>query len=161
MSGQTPVGLAVDGENVYWANSTSGGTVMRTPLAGGPSVTVAAGQSNVADIAVDAMNVYWTTNSMVVSATKDGGGAAVTIASDLAAANGIAVDSANVYWTEAAAVVRKPLQGGPAITLASDEVPTFLAVGTAGVYWATGQVTSCMTDLSDSGAVVRASLTSQ
>ncbi|APR82696.1 Putative serine/threonine-protein kinase pknH [Minicystis rosea] len=52
----SPRGIAVDDECVYWADYTSG-LVRAAPKAGGPSITLAAGQGPYA-IAVDASGVY-------------------------------------------------------------------------------------------------------
>jgi hypothetical protein len=68
-SGQNgPAGIAVDSQNVYWANSGaysgSSGTIMAAPLAGGSAPTVlASGQSYPWGLAVDSTSVYWANNN--------------------------------------------------------------------------------------------------
>lgn len=54
-----PVAIASDGTNFYWANRT-GGTVRRCPVAGcgGPPMTLAAGQEQIAALALDTQSVY-------------------------------------------------------------------------------------------------------
>ena len=56
-----PMGIAVDGTNVYWVDEGAG-TVMSVPLAGGAPKTLASGQNKPWAIAVDATGIYWTNN---------------------------------------------------------------------------------------------------
>jgi hypothetical protein len=54
----TPADLALDATHVY-CTDTSGGSVWRTPIGGGPVVKVAEGQDGPTAIAVDHDAVYW------------------------------------------------------------------------------------------------------
>jgi hypothetical protein len=161
-SGMAPTGLAVDDTYVYWTDQLPGAGVKRTPIDGGPTVTLAQGSMDggqpyqAAGIAIDTANVYFTspygsTTGLVMSVPKDGG-APVVIASGQAYPNyGIAVDSTNVYWvnfgTNAlsftdSAVMKAPISGvpdgGSPTTLASYPVvasPVGIAVDGTNVYW--------------------------
>jgi DNA-binding beta-propeller fold protein YncE len=54
---QSPRGIAVDGNYVYWTNSTNG-KIMRIAKAGGTAEAVATGDDP-RSIAVDSKGIYW------------------------------------------------------------------------------------------------------
>jgi hypothetical protein len=55
-------GIVSDGTDVYWANNFNA-AVMRAPVTGGPAATVSCGPAKPNGIAMDAHNVYWTTDA--------------------------------------------------------------------------------------------------
>jgi sugar lactone lactonase YvrE len=73
--------LAVDAENVYWANAGDG-RVMQVPIGGGTPITLASGQAIPDGITVDATHVYWTNNAVEGSVMK-----------------AIRFDATSLYWT--------------------------------------------------------------
>jgi hypothetical protein len=140
--------LAIDDASVYWsAPGYSGGAILKVAKSGGASTMLASGQGTVYAIAVDAMNVYWTTNSGTVAAAPvdSAGGSMHVLASQLTAPRGIAVMNGAVYWNNAGAGVGTiPSDGGNVTMLASGpglggnggNFAPGIAVDASAVYWA-------------------------
>jgi hypothetical protein len=168
-SGQSsPMAIAVDLTDVYWANSGTPGTggfsngtgsIVKIPTGGGDPVTLATGQDGPNAIAVDGESVYWTNygsgSAGSVVSVPLAGGAAVTLASGQAGPQSIAIDGTSAYWTNGnGGVMKVPLAGGALTTLvAGSAVPpgiaaaTGIAVDGTYVYWAAGpDVMSVPTD---------------
>ena len=87
--------LAVDGDRVYWGES-SNAAVMSVPLDGGPP-TAWVGTSGVGDIAVDDTSIYWTDSRGLWELPKSG--SPLVRLSPLAWNQAIALDSTTVYFT--------------------------------------------------------------
>jgi hypothetical protein len=102
--GHPSTNVVVDRDFVYWgSNSPTEGIVKRIRLDGSQVAPehLAAGINEVAGVAVDEVNVYWSAGStgMVQTAPKQGGGPIITLATDTGApAVVIAADEVNVYW---------------------------------------------------------------
>jgi hypothetical protein len=100
-------GLAVDADNVYWAEARNG-TIMSVPVTGGVATTLASGLNDPDQIAIDDCNLYVTTGfesgsgaGTIIRVAKDGH-AVTTLATGQNDPSGIAVDSTSVYWTTVA-----------------------------------------------------------
>ncbi len=109
-----PGDIAIEGSNVYFANSSTlfGTKFWKVPLGGGTPVMLAlTTEFNVGDIAVDATNVYWAAYRTIAKAPV-GGGAITTVATAQAGASYIAVDATNIYW------VNTDIGGGAIMKLA-------------------------------------------
>jgi hypothetical protein len=103
---QGPQGIAVDDQNVYWANGgTNGtdGTVMKEPLGGGAITVLASGQCSASEVAADGTNVYWVNlgcpggpGSTVMSVPRNGGTPVVLATGSPLR---LKVGATSVYWT--------------------------------------------------------------
>ena len=165
--------LAVDGTSVYFTNPDEG-TVMKTPLGGGPAVTLASGQAAPLAVAVDDTRVYWAnegtstsgrTDGAILSIAKDGSAPAVTLASNQSSPASITIDGTQVYWTNegtsAAAyadgsVMAVAKTSGPRAVLAKmQQDPLGIAVDSVSVYWTSaGTAANHLTD----GSIAKAPL---
>jgi len=95
-----PGDIAIEGSNVYFANSSTlfGTKFWKVPLGGGTPVMLAlTTEFNVRDIAVDATNIYWA-GYRTIGKAPIAGGAITTVATAQAGAMYIAVDATNIYW---------------------------------------------------------------
>jgi hypothetical protein len=166
-------GIAVDANSVYYGTDSffcpvdggacDGTVIMKVPLTGGTSVTLASGPrpsgsaTNLGAIAVDATSAYWTTyiggqflcDGMVMKVPLSGGTPVTLATGQTCLAWGIAVDSTSVYWrttcpTDAGAscedgVMKLPLAGGTATAVASGRnLGPFAVDSTSVYYWVAG-----------------------
>jgi hypothetical protein len=139
-----PLALALDQANLYWVDYDEG-TIMKLPLAGGPPVTLATGQSHPEYIAVDATRVYWSTGGTNINPIGGivevpiAGGAPVVIASDTNALHdSVASDGSHVFWTsyQGGTVTRTAPDGSASLTIASgQQTPMGVVVGATSVFW--------------------------
>jgi hypothetical protein len=157
------VDIAVRDGIVYWANNGSGlpasffgpghdGSIVAMPLAGGPTSVLADGQDGPSAIAVDDLNVYWTTTGGVPSngsATATGGvfavplagGTAVPLVPNLVLPGPVAALGGDVVFATSVGsgseIRRVSRDGGAATPIAStDRLVTALAIAGTNVYWA-------------------------
>ena len=152
-----PIGIAVDAHNIYWSTFGSSnnpvGTIVRRPLAGGATITLASGLSTVGPIAIDADDVYWTDCLGSVASVPIAGGSVRTLLTaqynvplntelDETPA-GIAVSDGRIYWTSTPLAGGGPslissmsVDGGAVTVLASPVTrPSGIAVDADDVYW--------------------------
>ena len=131
--------------------------MIKTPLAGGASTTLWAGDSppqqspGPEGIAIDDGSVYWTVQTVQngpagqtdyagdVLRMSKGGGAVTTLASGLNLVSGIAVDRTNVYAIDDRTLIQVPRGGGTVTTLARTPESNFdqfgVAVNSTSVFW--------------------------
>jgi hypothetical protein len=64
-NGHSPRGLAVDGTNLYWADTIGGtsGSIQSFPLAGGTSTVLVSLPEQLIGVAVDATSIYFTSTA--------------------------------------------------------------------------------------------------
>lgn len=126
--GQATAAIAVDDDSAFvttCASRGSSGTVMRVPLDGGPSVTLASVAPGPFALAIDEEWVYYTIRDTgSVQRVRKTGGVVETVATEPDDANGadaIALDADHVYWTAVGGVFRAPKTGGAAERIAEDD----------------------------------------
>ena len=138
-----PHALALDGTHVYFAifSSEDGGRVVRVAKTGGSMELVAGNQLQVAGIAVDDSDVYWTdidTVALRVLRQPKSGGATEILQTGIQSFD-IAVDASHVYWgastTASDSIMRRAKAGGPPEVFASDQDAWKLAIDDNHVYW--------------------------
>jgi hypothetical protein len=145
IGGQNTYGIALDATNAYWSCFAGDCPVLKTPLGGGTSTTLATGHV-VFGVAVDAENVYWAEMSNgAIMTVPVRGGSPETLASGLAGPNQIAMDECNLYVTTgtqasgaSGSIVKVAKNGGAVTVLATgQDQPSGVAVDSTSVYWTT------------------------
>jgi len=116
---------------------TTDGEITKVPI------TLASGQYMPNCLAVDGVNVYWTTSEGNVMSVPTGGGTPTVLASKQGLPFGIAVDraSSTVYWVRTSSssgmVMSSPVAGGtPRVVADNQRGPMRIAVDHGLVYWA-------------------------
>ena len=118
--GNAPHDVAVDADYVYWIEQAAPAfSVVRTPIAGGPSVQLAVTDPfEPMGIALDGGNVYFMTGDGKVLGVSKSGGPTTVLLSDIGwFPLGLATDGTNVYVGAEAGLLRVPKSGGPSSCL--------------------------------------------
>jgi hypothetical protein len=160
-----PVGIAVDGTNVYWASKDAGtvSTLPKTAAQGDTAARIVA-RDLVAPyaVAIDATHVYWSTalngTGTIARAPRDGDGPVTTLAAGQDNPTSIAMSATHVYWSTMTTVSRVAKTGGAVEVLASGpsgprSLPQLSAFAPKGLI-ADGRSVFCV-NLAGSGSVVR------
>ena len=133
-----PANVAVDSTSIY-ISDPGNNRVIKVPLAGGPTTTLAAGLNNPAGVAVDSTSIYISDsgNNQVIKVPL-AGGTTTMLAAGLNNPAGVAVDSNNVYVSDSGhnLLIKVPLAGGATTNLCSTPLnnPTGVAVHGTSVY---------------------------
>jgi hypothetical protein len=104
-----PQQVALDPLNAYWTNGggTTPGSVLEVPLAGGPAITLATGQTDAVGIAAAPVQgagtyVFWVNRAagQLMAAPAIGGFPPIELASGLGRPERVAVGTDSLYWTD-------------------------------------------------------------
>ncbi len=122
VSGKGIHAIALDEGHLYFIHP-EGGSVNRVSKAGGAVEPLATEQENLAALAVDDTDVYWTSAEGIWRAPKAGGKSAEVVPK-ISIPSGLAVDEANVYWYSVMSgkLARAPKKGGAPKPLLSEDV---------------------------------------
>ena len=147
---QSPIGLTIDSNFVYWVDSAAG-TVMKVSKSGSGLLQLNGTTSTprARAIAVDATNVYWVTDDVGggsgdVWKAPIGGGAGTRLATNQGPVVSVAIDATFVYYTNFdggvlnGGVVRKvPISGGgaPVVLASGINQANGIAVAQTTLYW--------------------------
>ena len=166
VSGQKdPVGVAVAGGHIYWADLVAGtisvGSLVRDPVTNGVTVTdvgfLFQGLGGPLGVAVDGSNIYWTTvgsesstsgiiwRASLPSATQSSPGSPVALVTGQNNPSGLVVDGTTLYWANdgvnpgEGSINSFPLDGGATalrITVVDNlTAPYGIAVNSGNIYW--------------------------
>jgi hypothetical protein len=138
-----PDAISLDATDVFW---TSGGTLMKAPIAGGTPTTFISAPGAYGRLVVSGGNAYYCqyeedADVGTVMKVPTGGGTPVVLASGRPVY--IAVDAESVYWTDDdptggvnGQILKVPVGGGETTVLATgQDGPDRIAVDQASVYW--------------------------
>jgi hypothetical protein len=165
VNGAEIVGLATDGQHVYWADEGNGpnaGTIGVANLDGSSvNPTLVSGISGLQSVAVGSGHVYWGTNDAISEANLDGTGATTLTIPSLNEVTGLAVSGGHLYWadTNNHRIGRADLGGANVnsdlVDLSGTSFPFGLAADGAHVYWgseSTGTIGEANLDGTDANA---------
>jgi virginiamycin B lyase len=144
-----PVGVAVDGAHIYWANTFGSGTVGRANLDGsGTNQSFITGASSPCGVAVDGAHVYWANNgsNSIGRANLDGTNVNQSFITGADHPCGVAVDGSFVYWADegncsstctGTHIGRAKLDGSSPVDtfITGLAAPVGVAVNASSIYW--------------------------
>ncbi len=147
---QSPSAAAIDANNFYWAD-LGAGTVSQIGLDGSQQIVLASEQSGLANVAVDAKNVYWTNFSGVLNKKPnlgDGtvnaapiGGGDITVLAKGYSVTGMAVDGQSAFWFDMTqgTLNEVPVTGGKTVVLAQEASGSIIGpvLDACNIYWST------------------------
>jgi hypothetical protein len=154
----TPVGLAVTSNELFWterqeASTRENGSLKKAPLAGGPVTILAHARDWPTDLAVDGSHVYWTEGTAwyghydgwgrIMRLPQVGGEPSVVADSGPGVLPPFAADDTHVYFANKSTLKKVPLGGGAVEQLwAGGPISTssIQAIATDGsdLYWTDG-----------------------
>ncbi len=107
-----PWHIVSDGVNNYWTDYKAG-TVMKSPIAGGETTTLATNQSGPCGISVVGNSVFWANfNGGTIMTVSADGGTPATIASKQNHPSVVGTTTNNVYWATDSDFMKMSIKGG-------------------------------------------------
>lgn len=153
----TLFGVAVDDQNIYWANESTN-KIMAQPLAGDASVTLAKNLILPTDVTVDSNYVYFadSTAGNIVRLYKDGGVPTKSNLGDGTGAYGLSAQGSLLFVSYHGGGVNSgvgtmPIGGGAYSQLTTGGIPAGAGTDTNGGYYVDGQSGSVKYVLFDGG----------
>jgi sugar lactone lactonase YvrE len=136
-----PIGVAVDGRHIYWANEKTN-SIGRANLDGtGVNPGFIGGAQDPFGVAVDAQHIYWTNvqSDSIGRANLDGSGAENSFITGASDPEGIAVDGQHIYWANAfSGVIGRANLDGSGVDqsfINATHSPRGVAVDAQHIYW--------------------------
>jgi hypothetical protein len=131
-----PSGIAVDANNIYWANSI-GNAVMKMPVGGGAGTVLASGQTGAGYLVIDLNNVYFVTGGTIAKVPIGGGSTTVIVPSSVTGTLITDPLSSYIYYGSGGNLKKVLSTGGTITTLATSAGGTIwgIAVDNTYVYW--------------------------
>jgi hypothetical protein len=148
--------LAVAGQDLVWTEGfTDSGRIRHVPVTGGAVSSLATLLDPPAQIATDALHVYWQEFDKIAS-LPIGGGQPTTVVSGVSSdLPPIATDGRNVYVADGLRIKRVPVAGGPVETIQRLSSAIDIATDGAFVYWMGSYVVSVNEAPVDGGSGVQ------
>jgi hypothetical protein len=139
--------LAVDASYVYASVDDSGGSgtgsIVKVPIAGGSAVTLASGQLNNGELAIDDTYVYWAdlgdgtqmhnTDGSIMRVPK-AGGSVVTLAANVDGPRSLVLANNFVYFGNWDSIQKVPTTTGAVSTVTTTTGATVLAADASSIY---------------------------
>ncbi len=134
---QTP-SIAVTNTHVYIGDRWR---IKRVPILGGKVETVAAGNDEIASVAVDATSVFWVSKGLGRVFKAPAAGGAATLLSGLGTSIGpggpISIQGGRVYWASTYSTIQSVPTAGGTATVVRGDIPFMndLVADEAALYW--------------------------
>jgi hypothetical protein len=139
--------IAVDASHVYASVDDSGGSgtgsIVKVPIAGGAAVTLASGQLNNGELAIDNTYVYWAdlgdgtqmhnTDGSIMRVPK-AGGSVVTLAANVDGPRSLVLANNYVYFGNWDSIQKVPTTTGAVSTVTTTTGATVLAADASSIY---------------------------
>ncbi|MFZ1363178.1 MAG: pentapeptide repeat-containing protein [Candidatus Nanopelagicales bacterium] len=147
-----PTGIAVTATTLYWSEGTEAAPFVASKIYSAPltdtnnaTLLVDESDKNVAAVAVDDSNIYWTvalsgTNSKIKKASLEDPSEAIDLVTGIQQASGLALSGNKLYWTDTGRSKIGQVNVGDTSTANPDFVtgifmPIGIAVNDTHVYW--------------------------
>ncbi len=138
-SGQSPTGLVVDGDVLFWVDRLAS-KIYELPVTGGtPTVVASSTGDSTMTLMHHAADLYWPNISTAeILKVAKLGGTPIAIATNEFPIGALAVDSSGIYWTrlDDATIRRANLDGTDPVVITTTQTSAFgIALDDTHIYW--------------------------